>query len=81
MLSLALTLVKLNMFACPVCESQQPSITKGITHGTSPQSNWDWLIIGIMTSITLITLIFSIKYLIKPGEKSNNHIKQLILSN
>lgn len=67
--------------ACPVCEKQQPKITKGLTHGAGPQSNWDWVIIAVITAITVFTLIWSLKYLIKPGEKRSNHIKQLILSN
>ena len=67
--------------ACPVCEKQQPGITKGLTHGAGPQSNWDWVIITVITAITVFTLIWSLKYLIKPGEKRSNHIKQLILNN
>lgn len=67
--------------ACPVCEKQQPKITQGLTHGAGPQSNWDWVIIAIISLITVLTLIYSIKYLIKPGEKNNDHIKQSILSN
>lgn len=68
-------------FACPVCEKQQPKITQGLTHGAGPQSNWDWVIIAIISLITVFTLIYSIKYLIKPGEKNVDHIKQSILSN
>lgn len=67
--------------ACPVCEKQQPKITQGLTHGAGPQSNWDWVIIAVITIITVLTFVFSLKYLIKPGEKSTNHIKQLILNN
>lgn len=67
--------------ACPVCEKQQPKITQGLTHGAGPQSNWDWVIIAITSLITVLTLIYSIKYLIKPGEKNEDHIKQSILSN
>ena len=67
--------------ACPACEKQQPAITKGITHGAGPQSNWDWVIIAVITAITLLTLVYSIKFLVKPGEKGANHIKQLILNN
>lgn len=66
--------------ACPVCEKQQPKITKGLTHGAGPQSNWDWVIIAIIMAITVFTLIWSLKYLMKPGEKNNNHIKHLILN-
>lgn len=67
--------------ACPVCEKQQPAITKGLTHGAGPESNWDWVIIGAITAITILTLVFSLKYIIKPGEKHNNHIKHIILNN
>lgn len=67
--------------ACPVCEKQQPKITQGLTHGVGPQSNWDWVIIAIISLITVLTLIYSIKYLIKPGEKNVDHIKQTILIN
>ncbi len=67
--------------ACPVCEKQQPEITRGLTHGAGPQSNWDWVIIAVITAITLLTLVFALKYIIKPGEKSSDHIKQSILTN
>jgi hypothetical protein len=66
--------------ACPVCDKQQPSITRGLTHGAGPQSNWDWVIIGVVAALTLVTLVLSIRYLVKPGEKESSHIKQSILS-
>lgn len=66
--------------ACPVCDKQQPKILQGITHGAGPQSNWDYLIIAVTAIIVLITLYFSIKWLVKPGEKSDSHIKHLILN-
>lgn len=69
------------IWACPVCDKQQPALTRGLTHGAGAQSNWDWVIIGVITAITILTLIYSIKYLVKPGEKNANHIKQSILSN
>lgn len=68
------------IFACEVCERNQPAITKGWTHGTGPGSSWDWVNISVMTIITLLTLIFSIKFLVKPGEKDENHIKRQILN-
>ena len=68
-------------WACPVCEKQQPKITQGLTHGAGPASNWDWVIIGVITLITVLTLIYSIKFLVKPGERNNDHIKQSILNN
>lgn len=68
------------LWACPACEKQQPKITQGLTHGAGPASNWDWVIIGVITLITILTLVYSLKYLIQPGEKSNDHIKQSILN-
>ncbi len=73
--------MKVTVWACPVCENQQPKITQGLTHGAGPQSNWDWVIIAIISLITLLTFVFSLKYLIKPGEKSKDHIKVSILNN
>lgn len=67
--------------ACPVCEKQQPKIAQGLTHGVGPQSTWDWIIIAIITGITVLTFVFSLKFLIKPKEKNENHIKRIILNN
>ena len=76
---LILTLFAQVAMACPVCERQQPKVTMGLTHGAGPGSNWDWVIIIFMSILTILTLIFSIKYLVKPGEKRKDHIKQSIL--
>lgn len=65
--------------ACPACEKQQPELLKGISHGTGPESSWDMVIVWAIVVIVLFTLIFSIKFLVKPGEKSKNHIKRFIL--
>lgn len=65
--------------ACDVCQKQQPKITQGITHGTGPENGWDWAIVAAITLITLLTCVFSLKYLVKPGEKNRDHIKQTIL--
>lgn len=67
-------------FACEACKLQQPKITQSFTHGTGPDSNWDWLIIGIIAIITVYTLFYSVKYLVKPGEKNRDHIKNSILN-
>ena len=80
-LTLLIVLLSQTIMACPVCEKQQPKITQGLTHGTGPQSNWDWVIIAVITVIAVLILIYSVKYLIKPGEKNTQHIKQSILSN
>lgn len=69
------------VFACPVCERQEPKLLQGFTHAGSSQSNWDYLIISCAAVIVIATLFFSIKWLLIPGEKSETHIKHLILNN
>ncbi len=68
-----------DVFACPVCEKQQPEILRGIAHGAGAQSNWDYVIIWITVVIVTVSLFLSAKYLFRPAEKNNNHIKRLIL--
>lgn len=36
------------LFACDACQLQQPKITQNFTHGTGPQSDWDWFIVVIV---------------------------------
>lgn len=79
-LLLGMLSITLATMACPVCEKNQPRLLKGITHGAGPGSQWDYLIIFIMTGIVLGTLLVSLKYLIRPGEKNNRHIKNLVLN-
>ena len=67
-------------FACEVCERNQPKALRGIVHGAGPDSNWDYVSIGITATIAIITLIFSIKWLIKPNENNTDHIKYSILN-
>ena len=69
------------LFSCPACEKQQPKLLKGITHGAGPDGNWDYVIVAIVVIIVLFTLFFSVKWLIRPGEQSQSHIKRLILNN
>ncbi|QCX53893.1 hypothetical protein [Elizabethkingia sp. JS20170427COW] len=66
--------------ACEACEKQQPAVTRGLTHGTGPQSSWDWVIVAIISLITLFTLYYSLKFLIKPGENNKDHIKNNVLN-
>jgi hypothetical protein len=79
-LIVGMLLTGLMAFACPTCEIAQPRYLKGITHGTGPQSNWDFLIISLTAVIVITTLFFSIKWLVKPGERSATHIKSLVLN-
>ncbi len=78
--SCILFLISVPLMACPVCEKQQPKLLKGITHGAGPDSNWDYLIISVMLAIVLISLYFSVKWLVKPGENKQTHIKHTILN-
>lgn len=82
LLALCLALVAaLPAWACDVCENQQPKVLKGISHGTGPQSAWDMPIIAISSVIVLVTLIFSVKFLVWPKEVAKDHIKRTILQN
>ncbi len=74
-----LILLSASGYACPVCDQRQPKLLRGITHGTGPDSNWDYLIISVMGAIVLVTLYYSVKWLLAPGEKSASHIKRFIL--
>jgi hypothetical protein len=67
-------------WACDVCERQQRGLLSGITHGGGPQSNWDYLIIAAMMTVVVATLFFSLKWLIRPGEKGEDHIKRIVLN-
>ena len=77
---LFLVVFQMAVFACPVCERNQPKVLRGIVHGAGPDSNWDYVSIWITILIALITLFFSVKWLIKPGEKNLDHIKYSILN-
>lgn len=80
-LMLTLLCTHLIIWACPVCERQQPALLKGITHGAGPEGRFDFIIVFAAIIIVIFTLFFSIKWLIRPGEKSGDHIKRLILNN
>jgi phage shock protein PspC (stress-responsive transcriptional regulator) len=66
--------------ACPICDENQPKPLRGITHGTGPESQWDYVIIGFMIAVVLLTLFYSVKWLIYPAETAENHIKRRILA-
>jgi hypothetical protein len=65
--------------ACPVCERNKPKVLRGIAHGAGPESNWDYVIVWSVVAIVIFTLVYSIKALIKPGEKDVAHIKRTVL--
>lgn len=67
------------LFACEVCQAKQPEVLKGITHGSGPQGNIDYIIIWSAVAIVTVTLILSIKFLVKPGEDKPEHIKNIVV--
>lgn len=71
-------LTKFAVYACPVCERNQPKFMRGIVHGAGAESNWDYVAISITTIIAIFTLIYSVKWLIQPNENDVNHIKYSI---
>ncbi|MFC4380820.1 hypothetical protein [Chryseobacterium bernardetii] len=77
---LAGVLFSVYAYACDACKLQQPKVTRNFTHGTGPESNWDWFIVGVVILITVLAFVLSAKYLIKPGEKDKNHIKYSLFS-
>lgn len=77
---LLLLLIKLPAFACEVCEKKQPKVLRGIAHGAGPESNFDYVIVWTLVGITVLSLFFAIKYLVKPGERDAGHIKRTFLT-
>lgn len=77
---LVLIFASIATYACPVCEKAQPRILQGISHGVGPEGKWDIFIVSFISVIVVFTLFFSIKWLIKPGEKNTAHIKYFILN-
>lgn len=65
--------------ACDVCEANQPKPLRNITHGAGPQGDVDYVIIVVGLIIVTLTLVYSLKFLVKPGEKSPNHIKNIVV--
>ncbi len=67
-------------FACEVCNKNQPKILRNITHGSGPQSNWDYFVVITMVLITIYTLYATIRCFASPKESKYNHIKNTILT-
>ena len=70
-----------SIYACPVCERANAKKAFGsISHSTGPDSNWDYIAVWVTIIISVIALFYSIKWLIKPAEKNQDHIKNSILN-
>jgi len=76
---LALLLLSNVSFACDVCEKRQPKFLRGIAHGGGPEGNLDYVIVWVTILIVVVTLIYSIIHLVRPGEESTDHIKTMII--
>jgi hypothetical protein len=78
---LSLLISYTSMFACPVCERANAKKAFGsLSHGTEPNSNWDYVAVWVTIIISAIALLYSIKWLINPAEKNEDHIKNSILN-
>jgi hypothetical protein len=78
--SIILSMHHWSLYACDVCKENQPKVLANITHGTGPSGDQDYVIIWTAVVIVTITLLMSIKYLVRPGEQDAGHIKQSILN-
>lgn len=65
--------------ACPLCKEKQPAGFENITHGEGPDGNMDYVIMWTAIVIVGYTLIMSIKYLVRPKEGQQDHIKNIIV--
>lgn len=70
-----------NAFACEVCKKNQPEVLQDISHGTGAQANLDYIIIWSAVVIVSITLILSLKFLIRPNESAKEHVKNIVIQN
>jgi hypothetical protein len=80
LVTIALIFSNIISFACPTCEKAQPKLFRGITHGAGPDSNWDYVIIGITAVIVLYCSYITINRIVKPKEENSNHIKNAFLN-
>ncbi|MGM0581002.1 MAG: hypothetical protein ACQETL_10010 [Bacteroidota bacterium] len=67
--------------ACDVCADNQPAGLENVTHGEGPTAVWDYIITWGAVVIVGFTLVYSLKFLIKPKEKSKSHIKNIVIDN
>jgi hypothetical protein len=80
LLLLPFMLIHIVSVACEVCKKQQPKVLRGITHGSGPQSDWEYVIVGCTALVVVVSLFYSVKWIIYPGEKESDHIKRSIFS-
>lgn len=76
----ASVLTRIEALACEVCKKQQPKVLRGITHGAGPQSDWDYVVVGCAVILVLISLFYAVKWIMHPGEKEREHVKNSIFN-
>lgn len=64
--------------ACDLCKKNQPKGFENITHGQGPTGNMDYIITWSAIVLVIITLFFSIKFLVRPKENNPGHIKNIV---
>ena len=78
--TVCMNLVSFYVNACPACEKQQLKVLRGIAHGAGPESNWDYVIVWSAVAIVVVTLFFTVKWLLNPKEHDPSHIKRTVLN-
>lgn len=66
--------------ACEVCKKNQPKVLENITHGSGPTGTIDYIITWSAVVIVTITLVMSIRFLIRPKETGVDHIKNIVMN-
>ncbi len=72
--------MNITAFACPACQKQQPKLFAGVTHGTGPDSNFDYVLVVATILMVLVTLYYSVKWLVHPRETNSDHIKRTVIN-
>lgn len=69
--SCATALSLLNMVAMAFDEYRRQSrITREATHSVGPRTEWDYLVLWCAALVAVISLIYTIVWIISPGDKS-----------
>ncbi len=66
--------------ACEACNQRQPKLLQGITHGSGPESWWDYVVVVFMLMVTVYSFYATVKCLMRPNEKKYKNIKNFILT-
>ncbi|HEX8040189.1 MAG TPA: hypothetical protein VF490_13615 [Chryseosolibacter sp.] len=68
------------LLACEVCRKNQPKVLQTITHGAGPTGTLDYIITWSAVALVTVTLVLSLKFLVRPGETGSDHIKNVVLN-